>query len=368
MAHLRPRTVLRPQLTAKPAILQRRVVRPLRTSAENLAAPTGIAAPIETIELGRTGLQVPAVSVGAWSWGDNVYWGYGGDYGRDEVKKAYDAITEAGVGFIDTAEVYGAGTSEEFIGEFMQQTNTRPLIATKFAPLPWRFTSNTVTEACEASLKRLRLKSVDLYMIHWPGFLTTAFSNDAFLEGLAACHTRGMAKTLGVSNFSGKRVRRAAQLLGERGTSLASNQVQYNLLYRSPERNGMMEACREVGATLVAFSPLCQGMLTGKYRAGGKKPSGPRGFIYNESVLSGIEPLLSVMEAVAQERGKSVAQVAINWVICKGALPLVGAKTDAQVMQIAGAAGWRLTEGEVAELDAVSARMKPATGPPYENW
>ena len=170
---------------------------------------------------------------------------------------------ETGVDFIDTAEVYGYGKSEEFLGEFMKKSATTPIIATKFPPLPWRLSKESVPIALKASLQRLQLDKVGLYMIHWPGFFLNAFSNDAYIEGLGMCVEQGLTDAVGVSNFSTDRLRRAHEQLQKRGVGLASNQVQYSLLYRKPETNGVMETCRELGVTLVAYSPIAQGLLTG---------------------------------------------------------------------------------------------------------
>lgn len=312
------------------------------------------------------------MGVGAWSWGDRSgYWGYGTEYGKEESRGAYKALMEAGLTFIDTAEVYGFGKSEEFLGEFMKEAPAEcpsPIMATKFAPQPWRLGAGDVPTALKASLSRLQLQSIALYMIHWPGFALNAFSNDAYLEGLAACAQQGLCQAVGVSNFNQDRTRKAGKFLESKGLCLASNQVQYSLLYRAPETNGVMEACREYGTTLVAYSPLCQGLLTGKYQPAGQKPSGPRGFLFNDNRIREVLPLLSVLKAIGDERGKSMAQVSLNWTICKGALPIPGVKNVKQLEEVVGSVGWRLTEGEVAELDKISARTPAGTGAPFENW
>ena len=143
--------------------------------------------------------------------------------------------------------------SEELCGQFIKESSGNggviPPIATKFAALPWRFTADTVKDALKDSLKRLDLGRVDLYMQHWPGILF----NDNYLDGLAQCKTEGLCRAVGVSNFSKSRIENAVRRLSTRGIPLASNQVQYSLLYRNPERNGMLQACRENGVTLVAY-------------------------------------------------------------------------------------------------------------------
>lgn len=339
------------------------------------AVQTGALAKIkaaETMQLGKSGLEVSTIGLGAWAWGDRSgYWGQeaGSDYGREDSLTAYRAMADAGINFLDTAEVYGFGKSEEFVGEFMRATGTAPVLATKFAPLPWRVTADSVVSAARASLGRLGVSKVELYMQHWPGFFVNGFFNDAYIEGLARCREEGLCDAVGVSNFNAARTRSAARVLEARGTCLASNQVQYSLLYRAPESNGVLEACREAGTTLVAYSPLCQGLLTGKYTVGGSKPSGPRAALFTEDRYRSIAVLLDLMRKVGAEHGgKSPAQVALNWTMCKGALPIPGAKNTKQVAEIAGAFGWRLSAGEVEELDAVSARVPPSTGAPFENW
>ena len=122
-------------------------------------------------------------------------------------------MVEAGISFLDTAEVYGFGKSEEFVAEFMRATGTAPVVATKFAPLPWRVTADSVVSAARASLGRLQMEKMDLYIQHWPGFFTNAFSNDAYLEGLARCYEQGLTSAVGVSNFNAGRVRGAAKTL-----------------------------------------------------------------------------------------------------------------------------------------------------------
>jgi aryl-alcohol dehydrogenase-like predicted oxidoreductase len=129
-----------------------------------------------------------------------------------------------------------------------------------------------------------------------------------------------------------------------------------------------MEACNEAGATLVAYSPICQGLLSGKYSKS-NPPQGPRRAFFTDSRYDQVTVLLDLMKQVGAEHdGATPSQVALNWTLCKGALPIPGAKSAAQVRELAGALGWRLGEGEVAELDRVSAKIPSSTGAPFENW
>ncbi|RMZ57520.1 hypothetical protein APUTEX25_003763 [Auxenochlorella protothecoides] len=331
-----------------------------RAKASVEVAPAGDGSVGARVHVWRDDARVSEIGIGAWSWGDSSgYWGYNKSYGQSDNLEAFKAAMEAGATFLDTAEVYGFGNSERFIREFSASTGLEPDVATKFGPLPWRQSAGSLVKACKGSLERLGSQRVTLYLQHWPGFFFNAFANDAYIQGLADVVDQGLAQAVGVSNFNADRAR---------GTSLACNQVQYSLLYRAPETNGVLEACREAGSTLVAYSPLCQGFLTGKYNAE-NKPSGVRGRNFSAAQYEELVRLLDLMRAVGAEEGDHTpAQIAINWLLCKGVLPIPGAKNAAQVQAIVGATGWRLSDGAVAELDKVSARVKSASGAPFENW
>jgi aryl-alcohol dehydrogenase-like predicted oxidoreductase len=255
-----------------------------------------------------------------------------------------------GIRFMDTAEIYGNGLSERLLGEFIKKTDQPILVATKFFPFPWRFTKKTLTRALTASLERIGIESVDLYQIHWR---SVTMSTDLLMDGLAECVKSGMARTVGVSNFGQTRMLAAYSALARQNIPLASNQVHYSLLSRGAETKGILARCKELGIRMIAYSPLEQGLLTGKYNAD-NPPSGTRGGHYAK-LLPKIQPLIKLMTEIGQDHGgKSNGQVALNWVICKGALPIPGAKNEIQAQQNTGALGWKLTDTEVAKLDEAS--------------
>ncbi len=314
-------------------------------------------------------MQVSEIGIGAWSWGDRSnYWK---GWEKSACEDAFLQAVNAGLTFVDTAEVYGFGQSERFIGEFIKSSGcTDVQIATKYAPLPWRQSASSVVSALDASLARLDRASISLYIQHWPGFFLNAFSNQATLEGLQMCLDSGKTEAVGVSNFNERRVREAAKFFEGKGGCLSSNQVQYSLLYREPERNGVLEACREYGVSLVAYSPLCQGMLTGKYSRD-RIPEGPRSMYFKESRFREVQVLIDLLAAVSEETGRSNTQIALKWLMQKDELvvPIPGVRNARQVEEIAGACGdWRLSEGVMAELDAVSGRIPSSTGAPFEAW
>ncbi len=308
----------------------------------------------QTVAIGKTDVRVTPLGTGARAWGDKLMWGYGNGYGEKDVREAFEASIAAGIDFFDTAEFYGFGLSEKLLGLFMRQSREKPMIATKFFPMPWRFRRTSVVEALRQSLERLGLARVDLYQIHWP---TPLVSIERQVDGLADCVDAGLARAVGVSNYNADQTRRAHAVLAKRGIPLASNQIEYSLLHRNPERNGLVETCRELGVTIIAYSPIAKGMLTGKYTPI-NLPSGARRRTYNTEYLKRIQPLLEQMRKTGEAHGgKTPSQVALNWLICKGTIPIPGAKNARQVQENAGALGWRLTDEEVAALDAATADL-----------
>ena len=291
------------------------------------------------------------IGVGTWAWGDKRFWGYGSEYGDADLRAAFDASLTAGARLFDTAELYGLGRSELLLGKFIRETGASVSIATKFFPWPWRVRGDDLLRALRGSLKRLGVPHVDLYQIHWP---FPPRSVAAWMKPLAQAAAGGLIKHAGVSNYSVTQMQTAIERLGVRGVALASNQVEYSLLARDVEFNGVLDACRELNVRLIAYSPLAMGVLTGKY-APGSRPPRLRGLRYRDRLLARIPPLVGLLDEIGRGHGgKTRNQVALNWIICKGALPIPGAKNAAQAAENAGAAGWRLTPPEVAALDKAS--------------
>ncbi len=303
-----------------------------------------------TTTLGNTGIEVTPIGFGTWAWGDSLFWGYGKDYGEADLRQAFQAAIDKGITFLDTAEIYGLGKSEELLGKFIKETNAKTQIATKYMPLPWRFRSEDVADAVTASLKRLKMPSVDLYQVHWP--FPSLLSQEGLMNALADEVEQGRIKAIGVSNYSAEQLREAHKLLAKRGVPLAVNQMRYSLITREIETNGVLTAARELDVTILAYSPLAQGLLTGKYTAD-NSPSGARSMDqrFKGAGLRKIQPLLEKLSELGEKYGKTQAQVALNWLICQpGVIPIPGIKNASQVQQNAGALGWELSAIEVAEL------------------
>ncbi|MEP7289549.1 MAG: aldo/keto reductase [Chloroflexota bacterium] len=309
---------------------------------------------VDSMALGATDLHVSQLGIGTWAWGDRFVWGYGqGGYTDEDLKKSFDATLAAGINFFDTAELYGfpSHQSEKLLGQFKQSTTQPVIIASKFFPLPWRFMKGQLISALKGSLRRLKMDRLDLYQIHWP---TPRVPLERWMEALADAVEAGLTRTVGVSNYSTEQMRRAHEVLAKRGVPLASNQVEYSLLERAPERNGLLAACRELNITLIAYSPLAMGRLTGKYTPD-NLPTGMRKRWYTPEHLMSIQPLIARLREIGEIHGnKTPAQVALNWTICKGTIPIPGAKNMRQTQDNAGALGWYLTPDEVASLDAAA--------------
>lgn len=299
-------------------------------------------------------LHAIEIGLGAWQWGDRVMWGYGQTHTDKDIRESFDASLNLGVRFVDTAEIYGSGYSERLLGQFLKDMDQPVLVATKFFPWPWRLTKTSVVRALRASLERLGLETVDLYQVHWPSL---TMSPERMMEGMVECVEKGWTRTVGVSNFGQAHMLRAYSTLAQHGIPLASNQVHFSLLNRTVEKNGTLARCKELGIRLIAYSPLEMGLLTGKYSTQ-NPPSGLRNSQYAD-LLKKLPPVIKLLQEIGLNHGdKTVSQVALNWLICKGALPIPGAKNTKQAEINAGGAGWRLTEDEVARLDEVTDKIR----------
>jgi aryl-alcohol dehydrogenase-like predicted oxidoreductase len=306
--------------------------------------------------LAGSDVTIPLLGVGTWAWGDKSTWGMGGydtDLTRASIHEAWEASIDAGVTLFDTAEVYGGGESERIIGQLLVGDPGRArsvVLATKFMPSPWKLRVDTaLVSALRASLGRLGVAAVDLYQIHGPISLR---SHAALAEALASAHQAGLVKAVGVSNYSAAETRSMATELAKRDMALATNQIEFSLLRRAPETGGLLATCAELGVVALAYSPIGQGRLTGKYSAA-NPPPGKRTFSNHPMAM--VDALVGELRAVGEKHGgKTPSQVALNWVMAKGAVPIPGAKNRKQAEENAGALGWHLDDDDLALLDGVA--------------
>jgi aryl-alcohol dehydrogenase-like predicted oxidoreductase len=307
-------------------------------------------------QLSGSEVRVPRLGVGTWAWGDKATWGMGGydvDLSLDTIRGAWEASLAAGVTLFDTAEVYGKGESERIIGGLLREvddeTRRRIVIATKFMPAPWKVkVTDELMASLRRSLERLGVEAVDLYQLHGPVSLR---GHSALADALAAAHEAGLVRAVGVSNYSSRETRSMDAALRARGLRLATNQVEYSLLRRKPETGGLLDTCAELGVLVLAYSPIGQGRLTGKYSAAAPPP-GRRGFSAHS--MEAVDRVVAVLRDVGGVHDRTPSQVALRWLIQKGAVPIPGAKNDHQATENAGALGWSLAADEMARLDAAA--------------
>ena len=303
-----------------------------------------------------TDVSIPLLGVGTWSWGDRSTWGMGGydtHLTRASIQEAWNASIDAGVTLFDTAEVYGKGESERIIGELLAGDPGRAasvVVATKFMPSPWKLqVRGALMKSLRLSLGRLGVPAADLYQIHGPVSLR---SHAAMADALAAAHEAGLVKAVGVSNYSVKETRSIDAELRKRGLRLATNQIEFSLLRRAPETSGLLAACKDLGVVPLAYSPIGQGRLTGKYSVA-RPPQGKRNF--SNHPMGVVDGVVGELRRVGEKHGgKTPSQVALNWVIAKGVVPIPGAKDRHQAEENAGALHWSIDGDDIVSLDQVS--------------
>ncbi|KAJ6969578.1 pyridoxal reductase [Populus alba x Populus x berolinensis] len=369
--------------------------------------------PWQKVKMGP--LTVSPMGFGTWAWGNQLLWGYQESMDTDLQQtfnlavengiNLFDTADSYGTGRLN-------GQSEKLLGKFIQefpgqQMRNDIVIATKFAAYPWRLTPGLFVKACKASLERLQVEQIGIGQLHWSTANYAPPQELALWDGLVAMYEQGLVRAVGVSNYGPKQLIKIHDYLKARGVPLCSAQVQFSLLSMGEDQMEIKKVCDSLGIRLIAYSPLGLGMLTGKYTKS-RLPLGPRAFLFRQ-ILPGLEPLLNSLGEIAQRRGKTLSQVsklwvenniyaglrnmnffqrrpdsnalikqdnlalfqmffcqlslafsgrhskativAINWCICKGAIPIPGIKTVKQAEENLGALGWRLSSDELLQLE-----------------
>jgi len=306
---------------------------------------------MEYTTLGTSDIEVSKIGLGTWQFGTEG-WGFGQDFTDADALATMDKALELGINLIDTAEVYGDGRSEEIVGRALGGRRERVVLATKV--LPRHLREHDLIRACDESLRRLNTDWIDLYQIHAADPYVPLTES---MSGLAKLVRQGKVRSVGVSNFSVPLLRAAAEAFTG---NIVSNQVRYNLLQRDIERE-ILPYCREHGITVIAYSPLAQGILTGKY----DKEHLPtdairqRNPLFRADNLEQVFPVIDLLREIGDEHGATPAQVALRWVTQQeGVIAIPGAKRPGQVEENEGALDWSLTPDELARLDAASAGLK----------
>ena len=310
--------------------------------------------------------DIGELGLGCWSWGNSFVWGYEESM-DDELQRVFNLAVDRGVRLFDSADSYGKdGRSEQLLGKFIREypgddaKKNDIILATKFAPYPWRVTSSSFVNAAKESAKRFGKEKIDLGQLHWSTGNYQPLQEGALWSGIADAYEEGIIGAVGLSNYGPRQLQKIHKYMSSRGVKISTLQVQYHLLSRFPELNGTKETCDELGIKLIAYSPLALGLLTGKYSVE-NPPPGLRGQAY-KGVLPPLPTLLEIMREVGDAHGgKSLPQVALNWCMCKDTVPIPGAKNVRQLEDNLGALGWRLSAAEVAELDKAAEKVGVST-------
>lgn len=292
--------------------------------------------------------NLPKIALGAWAWGNDGT--FGNEHKIDDLKPIYDKAMKLGLNLWDNAFVYGMGTSEEILGQFLRNSQRDDfIISTKFTPqLAEMFEGNQVTAMYENSAKILGVDEIDIFWIHNP---IDAPEWTKKLVETAKEHKIGM---IGVSNHNLAEIKEANEILNDAGLKLGAVQNHYSLLNRSSEDSGILDYCKENDLVFFSYMVLEQGALSGKYDTIHPFPEGSdRANAYNESLME-IEELNNAIAEIASKHDVKVAQLPIAWAISKGTLPIVGATKVHHVEDAANALDITLSEDEIKTMEKLA--------------
>lgn len=293
--------------------------------------------------------NMPKIALGAWSWGAGAAGGdqvFGNHLFEKDLQPVFDKALECGLTLWDTAAVYGEGSSERILGSFVKDVRREDMIiSTKFTPQIASDSPTAMQDMLDGSKERLHIDSIDVYWIHNP------MDVEKWTPDLIPLAKSGQIKSIGVSNHSLAKIKRANEILHVAGLKISAVQNHFSLLHRSSERAGILDYCKENGITFYAYMVLEQGALTGRYSKERPFPAGTgRGDSYNPH-LEELEALVTELKKIGEKYKASPAQIATAWAIAKGTLPIIGVTKVKQVEEAAAAAQITLTAEEVSRLE-----------------
>ena len=292
----------------------------------------------------------PDFALGTWSWGTGMFGGdhvFGNNIAEEQLKEVFDIAMSKGFNLWDTAFVYAMGGSEKLVGKFATEYDREKLfLSTKFTPQLARMFGNSVEKMCDNSLKLLKTDYIDIYWIHNPADVKR------WTPGLIPLLKSGKVKSVGVSNHNIEEIKLANDILGEEGFKISAVQNHYSLLYRSSEKGGVLDYCKENDIQFWAYMVLEQGALSGKYDTSHPLPeNSDRGKMYNP-ILPQLEKLISLLKEIGESHGGyNVSQVAEAWAIKKGTVPIIGVTKPLYIDDAIGAASLVLSDEEMALIE-----------------
>jgi aryl-alcohol dehydrogenase-like predicted oxidoreductase len=305
------------------------------------------------VEVG--GVRVSAIGLGTWQFGARE-WGYGDDYARHEARAIVERALDLGVSLVDTAEMYAMGRSERIVGDAIRTRRDEVFLATKLFPI--MPLAPVVEWRARESARRLGVDRIDLYQVHWPNPIVP---DGPTMEGMRRVLDSGLVAHAGVSNYSLARWRKAESSLGR---PVLSNQVKFNLAERKPEHELLPWAQRE-GRLVIAYSPLAQGFLSGRYDATHLPTGSARrtNALFLPENLARAADLLDALRSVAAAHGATPAQVALAWLIRRpNVVAIPGASSVAQLEANVAAADLELSDADDRRLTEAADRYDPQRG------
>ncbi|WP_186580039.1 aldo/keto reductase [Aquibacillus kalidii] len=316
-------------------------------------------------KLGNSSTEISALGLGCWQFsnGKGLVGKFWASLDQADIKQIVEMSLDGGINWFDTAEIYGKGQSEKALATALKSIGKEAddaLIATKWWPI--MRTASSITNTIDARKQALDGRPITLYQIHQP-FSFSSVQKE--MEAMAELHRNKKIKHIGVSNFNAEKMKEAANVLKGEGLSLASNQVKYSLLDRRIEKNGVLEAAKQLGITIIAYSPLEQGILSGKFHKNPelvKKIKGPRKHMsfFKPSGLAKTQELIDLLEEKAIKYGVSQTQIALNWLIHfhgDTVVAIPGASKPHHVQENIGTLTFKLTEEDLHEIDEVSKQV-----------
>ena len=290
-------------------------------------------------------MRVSAIGLGTWQFGSRE-WGYGSAYARDEAKTIVQRALDLGVNLIDTAEVYGLGRSESIVGQAIRGRRDSVFLATKIFPIGLPF---MIERRARGSARRLAVDKIDLYQQHWPSRLFTARATMPRMRRLVE---EGLVAHVGVSNHTLRAWQQCEDALGR---PVLSNQVLFSLAHRDPERD-LVPWAQQKGRIVIAYSPLGQGALSGKYQDAPPKNFRRMRRNFTAEGRARLAPVIAALREIGLGHGATPSQVALAWLIRKpNVVAIPGASSLHQLEENVAAADIELTDEDAARLDSLSA-------------
>jgi aryl-alcohol dehydrogenase-like predicted oxidoreductase len=302
---------------------------------------------MEYRRLGKSELEVTEISLGAWSYGHDSWSDIDDDVSIRTIHKAIDY----GITLIDTAPAYGNGYSETIVGRAIEGKRDKVIVATKCTA-----DAKTIPEQADASLKRLGVECIDLYQVHYPSAEIPICET---IGAVAELKKQGKIRHIGVSNFSVKQLKEAVAT-----AEITSCQSPFNLLWREIEVQGVLDFCLENNIGILSYSSIAQGLLTGKFEnrediPATKGEARTRNVLFKEGTFEAALGAVEFMKQIAPKYGKTLTQLAINWVINRPGITtsLVGARNMKQLDENVGGQGWQISPEDMKSLDEAGLKV-----------